>query len=308
MKSSRKHKLVSIIINCYNSEKYLRETLNSVLNQTYKKWELVFYDNQSTDKSIEIFKSFKDKRFKYFKAKAFENLGVARRNALLNAKGNFIAFLDSDDVWLKNKLSKQLKLFNNKKVGFTISNTLFFNEFKSKQFYPKNKIFKKKIFYDLIRKYNISFDTVIMRSSYLNKLDHTLDKNFDIIHDMDLLIRLSKICEMRYCPLILSKWRMRDDSLSYNSFNKIINEKKILINKLSKKYQNDENFILSKKIFLDTLTRQEILGLISNRNFKKTIKLFFNLRINLKNILLIFLIIFPFKRYIFTNFFNLRYR
>ena len=58
MKSSRKQKLVSIIINCYNSEKYLRETLNSVLNQTYKKWELIFYDNQSTDKSVKIFKSF----------------------------------------------------------------------------------------------------------------------------------------------------------------------------------------------------------------------------------------------------------
>ena len=154
--------------------------------------------------------------------------------------------------------------------------------------------FSKKIFYDLISNYNISFDTVIMRSSYLKKLDHTLNKNFNIIHDMDLLIRLSKICEMRYSPLIMSKWRMRDDSLSYNSFNKIIHEKKIFINQLSKKYQNDENFILSKKIFLDTLTRQEILGLISNRNYKRLIKLFFNLRINLKNILLIFLIIFPF--------------
>ena len=308
MKSLRKQKLVSIIINCYNSEKYLRETLNSVLNQTYKKWELVFYDNQSTDNSVKIFKSFKDKRFKYFKAKTFENLGVARRNAFLKAKGNFIAFLDSDDIWLKKKLSKQLKFFNNKKVGFTISNSLFFNEFKSKQFYPKDKIFKKKIFYDLIRNYNISFDTVIMRSSYLKKLDHTLNKNFDIIHDMDLLIRLSKICEIRYCSSILSKWRMRDDSLSYNSFNKIIHEKKILINQLNKKYRNDENFLISKKIFLDTLIRQEILGLISKKNYFRSIKLFFNLEINLKNILLFFVIILPFKKYIFKNFFNLRYR
>ena len=62
-----KTKLISIIINCYNGEKYLRETLNSVKSQTFKNFEVIFFDNCSTDHSAKIFKSFKDKRFKYFK-------------------------------------------------------------------------------------------------------------------------------------------------------------------------------------------------------------------------------------------------
>ena len=100
-------KLVSVIINCHNSEKYLEETLKSVVTQTYKKWELIFYDNKSTDNSFKIFKSFKEKRFRYFKSKRFKKLGEARKDALLKARGDYIAFLDADDIWKKNKLNIQ---------------------------------------------------------------------------------------------------------------------------------------------------------------------------------------------------------
>ena len=61
--------LISIIMNCYNGEKYLRQSIASVLHQTYQNWELLFWDNQSTDSSAEIFKSYDDNRFKYFYAK-----------------------------------------------------------------------------------------------------------------------------------------------------------------------------------------------------------------------------------------------
>ena len=64
-----KFDLVSVIINCYNSEKFLKSTLDSLVLQTYKNWELIFYDNCSTDNSFKIFKNYKDKRFKYFKSK-----------------------------------------------------------------------------------------------------------------------------------------------------------------------------------------------------------------------------------------------
>ena len=236
-----KDKLVSIIINCYNSEQYIKETIQSVILQTYKNWELIFYDNQSTDNSYKIYKRFKDKRLKYYKSKKFEKLGLARKNALIKAKGDFIAFLDSDDLWEKNKLKTQLKYFNNKDIGFTISNSIFFNESKKKLFihHIKNS---KKSFFDLVKDYFISFDTVIIKKSFLKRLNHTLDKKFNIIHDMDLLIRLSKICDMNYAPYVLSKWRMRENSLSFNNFYNIIKEKKILIKKISKNFNKDFNF------------------------------------------------------------------
>jgi len=302
-----KNKLVSVIINCYNSEKYIKETIQSVISQTYKNWELIFYDNQSTDNSYTIYKSFKDKRFKYYKSKKFEQLGSARKNALIKAKGDFIAFLDSDDLWEKNKLKTQLKYFDTNETGFTISNSVFFNDKKKKPLYPFNKKFRKKVFYELIKNYFISFDTVIIKSSFLKKLSHTLDKKFNIIHDMDLLIRLSKICDMNYAPFALSKWRMRENSLSFNNFNNIIKEKKIFIKKISKNLNKDLNFYKSKKIFKDVLCRQEILYFISKKKMIKSFKLVKKLNFNIKNIILVIIIFLPFKKYIFNNFFNLRY-
>ena len=101
--------LVSIIMNCYNGETYLQESINSVLSQTYKNWELIFWDNQSNDKSAKIFKDYKDGRLKYYCASShIETLYKARNYALKNANGEFIAFLDVDDRWLPEKLEKQV--------------------------------------------------------------------------------------------------------------------------------------------------------------------------------------------------------
>lgn len=294
-------------MNCFNGEKYLKQALNSLISQTYKKWELIFYDNCSTDKSKLILKEFKDNRICYFKSNKKYNLGLARKKALAKTKGDFICFLDTDDIWKRNKLQSQIKYFDNKKIGFTISNSIFFNKSKNKNFYSFNAHFKKKVFYKLIENYFISFDTVMIRSSYLKKLDHKFDERFNIIHDMDLLIRLSRICEMNYAPFLLSKWRMREESLSYNNFESIIMEKKVLIQKLSKLKKNELKFNYSKKIYMDTLNRQEILLLISQKKIPKVFPLFIKLRINLKNIFLILIILLPFKKYIFNKFFNLKY-
>ena len=301
------YRKVSIIMNCYNGENYLDESLNSVINQTYKNWELIFYDNCSTDKSVTILEKYKDKRIKYFKSKKKINLGLARKKALSRAKGDFIAFLDTDDIWKKNKLNKQLKFFNNEKIGFTITNSIFFSKFKSKNFYSLKRNFEKKVFYKLIENYFISFDTVIIKSMYLKKLNHMIDEKFNIIHDMDLLIRLSDICEMKYVPFSLSKWRMRGESFSYNNFDKIIKEKKIFIKKISRIKRNDLNFSHSKNIYMDTLYRQEILSLLSEKKIFKALSLLNKLKLNIKNVILIIVIFLPFKKLIFNKLFNLKY-
>ena len=69
-----KNPLISIIMNCYNGDKYLKKSINSILQQSYNNWELIFWDNQSTDKSKKILLSYKDKRVKYFKSNSFLNL------------------------------------------------------------------------------------------------------------------------------------------------------------------------------------------------------------------------------------------
>jgi len=103
---------ISIIINCFNGEKYLQHTLDSVLTQSFEDWELIFWDNCSNDRSSEIFNGYKDKRFKYYLASKHLNLAAAKELAITRASGEWLALLDADDLWLEDKLSMQIKLIN----------------------------------------------------------------------------------------------------------------------------------------------------------------------------------------------------
>ena len=120
--------LVSIIMNCYNGEAYLAESIKSVLSQTYENLELIFWDNLSTDKSKEILKGFSDERIKYFKADHFSTLYEARNLAIKQSTGQLISFLDVDDWWVPEKLELQIKCFENDDVGLVYSKYFVYNE------------------------------------------------------------------------------------------------------------------------------------------------------------------------------------
>ena len=98
---------VSIIMNCLNGEQYLKQAMDSVFKQTYDDWEAIFFDNTSTDNSAAIAKSYGE-RVRYFKSQTTYPLGKARNLAINETKGEFIAFLDCDDIWLPQKLEKQV--------------------------------------------------------------------------------------------------------------------------------------------------------------------------------------------------------
>ena len=105
-------------MNCYNGENYIKESVNSVINQTYNNWEIIFWDNVSTDSSSKIIKSYNDPRIKYFYAEKNIPLGGARNKAIEKSNGKYLAFLDVDDLWFPEKLSLQIPLFEkNSKVG-----------------------------------------------------------------------------------------------------------------------------------------------------------------------------------------------
>ena len=95
--------LVSVIMNCYNSDSYLKEAIDSIYAQTYSNWEIIFWDNASTDKSSDIAKSY-DNKVKYYKAESTTSLGEARFLAVEKSIGEYLAFLDCDDYWLPEKL------------------------------------------------------------------------------------------------------------------------------------------------------------------------------------------------------------
>lgn len=110
-----KDTLVSIITPCYNASAFIAQTIESVLAQTYKNWEMLIVDDCSTDNSSEIVKIYqqKDTRIKYLKTDKASGSPVHPRNiAIKAAQGRYIAFLDSDDLWLPNKLQEQIDLFS----------------------------------------------------------------------------------------------------------------------------------------------------------------------------------------------------
>ena len=121
-------------MNCFNGEKYLEEALNSVFQQTYENWELIFWDNNSNDKSKQIISSFKDKRIRIFTSLDHTNLGEARKEAYKKVQGDYLAFLDVDDIWKPNKLIEQIKLFDNEKVGIAFTNAVYFSKKRKKIF------------------------------------------------------------------------------------------------------------------------------------------------------------------------------
>ena len=101
--------LVSIIMPSYNTAPYIRETIQSVLDQTYQNWELIIVDDCSTDNTDEVVASTKDERIRYLKNEKNSGAAVSRNRALREAKGRWIAFLDSDDYWETNMLEVMIK-------------------------------------------------------------------------------------------------------------------------------------------------------------------------------------------------------
>ena len=118
---SNKDELVSIIMPSYNTASYIQETVESVLKQTYTNWELIIVDDCSTDDTDDILARFTDKRIRIYKNEKNSGAAVSRNKALREANGKWIAFLDSDDLWSKDKLEKQITFM--KKNGYSFSYT-----------------------------------------------------------------------------------------------------------------------------------------------------------------------------------------
>lgn len=133
-----KDNLVSIVVPVYNAEKFIRDTIETVKQQTYANWELLLVNDCSSDKSIEIIREYEkeDSRINLINLDKNSGAAIARNAGIENAKGKFIAFLDSDDLWEENKLKKQIDFMKKNKYDFTFTAYDFTDE-------EGNKINKK---------------------------------------------------------------------------------------------------------------------------------------------------------------------
>lgn len=273
--------LVSILMNCFNGERYLQKAIDSIMSQTYQNWELVFWDNQSTDKSKAIFDSYQDSRLKYYYAPEYTDLGGGRANAFKYLIGDYIAVLDTDDVWLPSKLEKQIQLFSDPDVGIVISDTLFFNEVDERALYDGEYPPEGNVFRNLLTGYFVSLETLMLRKSVVDRLNYGFDADFSFIADFDLVLRVARISKLAVCKEVLAKWRVHESSDTWQSSVSFSKEREDWIEKQAKQDSSflntykDEVSILHSKNFLlmaiDSLSKNErlkALKLISKTNFR----------------------------------------
>ena len=217
--------LVSVIMNCYNGEKYLHKAIESVLSQTYNNWEVIFWDNQSTDASAKIFNSYNDKRLRYFFAPAHDTLYGARNFAIEKSSGKFLAFLDVDDFWIPIKLECQIPLFSDEEVGLVYSNFFWKNELKNSEYIAhKRELPSGFILGSLLKNYSVGLLTVIVRRSAFMKLQLAFNPSYNIIGDFDMAIRLSIHWKFGVVQFPTAYCRWHGNNLQITEVDRQINE------------------------------------------------------------------------------------
>lgn len=241
-----KNPRVSVMMNCFNSDRYLKEAIESVYAQTYDNWEIIFWDNASTDRSADIARSF-DERVKYYRGKEFVTLGMARNLAMREASGDLIAFLDCDDLWCPSKLEKQVPCFINEEVGLVFSDCyLFTNHGDLERVYKRGKYYTGKCFSQLLGNYFLCIPTVIVRRNILRQHDIAFDEEFGFIEEADVFRRvayhaaLDMVNEpLAYARIHPDNWTSRKHDLLFDETMLMLRKYEIIIPEFRARYRQE---------------------------------------------------------------------
>jgi glycosyltransferase involved in cell wall biosynthesis len=215
---------VSVIMNCLNCEKYLREAIDSVFVQTYEDWEIIFWeDKASEDNSGNIAKSYGNK-LRYFKADVSLPLYGARNLAMQKARGKYIAILDCDDMWLPTKLEEQISLFEkDEEIGLVYSDTFLFNEKgKKKRLFEFKKPYRGNVFSELLLDGFIHTPTVLIKKEAFDSFNTSFDGRLIMSGDYDAYLRISYTWKVDYVDKPLAMYRVHRDSKSWKDGRKLL--------------------------------------------------------------------------------------
>ena len=206
--------IVSIITPVYNAESFLEDTVNSVLKQTYQDWEMILIDDCSTDKSREIMEklALMDDRIVPIYSEVNEGVANSRNKGIEKAKGRYIAFLDSDDLWKPNKLEEQVKFMKSKDIAFSFTGYEFINE--DGERLGKIISIPSKVTYNELLKYNcIGCLTVMIDKKKIDKVEMPTLKHEDFITWLSIL---KKDIDAYGINENLASYRKRTGSVSEN--------------------------------------------------------------------------------------------
>jgi len=239
---------VSIITPIYNSERFIKQTVDSVLQQSYANFEFIIIDDHSQDSSSDIINSYKDKRINIIRLKENVGAGAARNEGIKRAVGRYIAFLDSDDMWLPEKLEKQIKVFqasNETAMLYTRFRTIE-GEIISNRIFPENRMYKSgNMFKSIYLRNLIACSSVMVKRSVLDQVGlFNTDPNLIAIEDADLWLRIALKYNIKCTddlPLLI--YRIHSQSISQGF--KQRTKRSIILRKRYKKYAGNYLFCMA---------------------------------------------------------------
>ena len=224
---------IDIILPNFNSSDSIKETIKSIIDQTFKNWKLIIVDDCSDKKTKTILKKFsKNKKIKIFWLKRNKGAGYCRNYAIKKSKSPYLAFIDSDDIWKKDKLETQLRFMENNNYLFTYTNYETFGK-KIRFITPAKEYDFKKFINDT----SICTSTMIVKRNILKNIEFT---NSEICEDYFFKCKILKICNAYCLDDFLTKYRIRKNSLQSSSLKNFYWIWKI--NKEYNKFNFFENF------------------------------------------------------------------
>jgi glycosyltransferase involved in cell wall biosynthesis len=211
--------MISVIIPTYNSDKYISEAIRSVLRQTCTDYEIIVIDDGSTDSTREIIENnFPQVRYFYIPN---QGVSIARNYGMRRACGEFIAFLDADDLWLPEKLEKQLKVFNADQelmLVFTEHRVFDTNGFRKTIFSKKKRLMKGDVVKNLFLYSHVATSTVMVRRQVFQEIGY-FEENLKAAEDDNLWMRIALKFRIHLLDEVLVHYRWTENSLSRSASN-----------------------------------------------------------------------------------------
>jgi len=241
---------ISVIVTTYNRPNLLKETLDSILNQTYVDFELIVVDNNSNYDFFKLIESFNDNRIIAYQNENNGIIAVNRNFGIKKAKGNYIAFCDDDDLWVKNKLELQVKIVLNNNVDFISSNVFLFSKNIDNIIEKTNNRLVFNI-NDFLNKNQINTSTVLAKKSALLKFNETDD--YITVEDYQLWLKLyQNKYNFSFINIPLVYYRISENSMSKkDAANKHLRLISVIINIALSKTKGVSFIIFNKIIILN---------------------------------------------------------
>ena len=261
---------ISVIIPTYNRGNLLGNSIKSVLNQTYKNFEIIVVDDGSTDNTKSVVNQFKDERIKYIKLTENRGSSYARNIGIQNSNGKYITFQDSDDVYYPDKLETQFKniIYKKSNLDFCKIKVIFNDSFN--YIYPtygrEKIILNGNIFNELISNGNfISTQAILVQKNFISK--YLFDPYMPRLQDFDLILRMIPKVKISFTKKVLVELHIQNDSIT-NSPNKL---KKALDLLLKKKFNFNSNQTKLFHNYINTINKR-FLKIVPNDSKEISIK------------------------------------